>query len=109
MKKVHIKTIIVTALLTLFLGSCSDILDEQPRSSYEPGFFKSEKGVMQKLGGHPFYIKKLVAASKNYPSVKLLKIINILREYDLKSKGLGVSTMADSAELQKEMIYKILH
>ena len=70
---------------------------------------KSEKGVMQKLGGHPFYIKKLVAASKNYPSVKLLKIINILREYDLKSKGLGVSTMADSAELQKEMIYKILH
>ncbi len=46
MKKVHIKTIIVTALLTLFLGSCSDILDEQPRSSYEPGFFKSEKGVM---------------------------------------------------------------
>ena len=70
---------------------------------------KSEKSVMQKLGGHPFYIKKLVAASKNYSTVKLLGIIGILREYDLKSKGLGVSTMADSAELQKEMIYKILH
>lgn len=46
MKKVHIKTILGTALLTLFLGSCSDILDEQPRSIYEPGFFQTEKGVM---------------------------------------------------------------
>ncbi len=29
----------------LFLGSCSEILDEKPRSIYEPGFFKTEKGV----------------------------------------------------------------
>lgn len=35
-----------TAALALFLtASCSDILDEQPRSSYYPTFFKTEKGV----------------------------------------------------------------
>ena len=35
-----------TAALALFLTvSCSDILDEQPRSSYDPTFFKTEKGV----------------------------------------------------------------
>lgn len=35
-----------TAALALFLtASCSDILDEQPRSSYDSTFFKTEKGV----------------------------------------------------------------
>lgn len=35
-----------TAALALFLtASCSDILDEQPRSSYDLTFFKTEKGV----------------------------------------------------------------
>ena len=45
MKRIHIKTFIGTALMTLFLLSCSDILDEQPRSIYTPEFFKTEKGV----------------------------------------------------------------
>lgn len=35
-----------TAALALFLAtSCSDILDEQPRSIYEPTFFQTERGV----------------------------------------------------------------
>lgn len=46
MKRIHIKSYIGTALLTLFLVGCSDILDEQPRSIYTPEYFKTEKGVM---------------------------------------------------------------
>lgn len=35
-----------TVAMTMFLATaCSGILDEQPRSFYEPGFFKTEKGV----------------------------------------------------------------
>lgn len=34
-----------TALMAMFLVACSEILEEQPRSIYEPGFFKTEKGV----------------------------------------------------------------
>ena len=41
----NFKNIIGTALLTVFLVGCSDILEEQPRSILEPGFFKSEQGV----------------------------------------------------------------
>jgi hypothetical protein len=44
MKKIDFKFIIGTILIAL--TACSDILEEQPRSIYEPGFFKSEKGVM---------------------------------------------------------------
>ena len=46
MKSTYIKTCIGTAALVLFLAACTDILDEQPRSIYEPGYFKTEKGVM---------------------------------------------------------------
>lgn len=45
MKYFHIRNFIATAALTLLLVGCADILDEQPRSIYEPGFFKTEKGV----------------------------------------------------------------
>lgn len=45
MKRMHIKTYLVATLMTLFLVGCSDILEEQPRSIYEPGFFKTERGV----------------------------------------------------------------
>ncbi len=31
--------------LTTMLSSCSDVLDEQPRTIYEPGFFKTDKGI----------------------------------------------------------------
>lgn len=70
---------------------------------------KSEQGVISKMGGNPYFIKKLIAASKKYNPTKLYEIIGILREYDLKSKGMGISTLVDPADLQKEMIYKILH
>ncbi|WPO78920.1 RagB/SusD family nutrient uptake outer membrane protein [Flavobacterium sp. KACC 22761] len=45
MKRIQIRTFITALFLMLFLGSCSEILDEKPRSIYEPGFFKTEKGV----------------------------------------------------------------
>jgi starch-binding outer membrane protein, SusD/RagB family len=45
MKHINIKTLIGSTMLTLFLVACSDILEEQPRSILEPGFFKTEQGV----------------------------------------------------------------
>ncbi|MDD2380547.1 MAG: DNA polymerase III subunit delta [Mariniphaga sp.] len=70
---------------------------------------KSEKGAISTIGGHPFYIRKIIAAAKKYNPTKLYEIMGILREYDLKSKGMNVSPLTEPAELQKEMIYKILH
>ena len=49
MKHIKIRAFIgSTALLLVFLSGCSKILDEQPRSSFTPEYFKTETGV---LGG----------------------------------------------------------
>lgn len=42
---INIRVLGTKALALLFATSCSDILDEQPRSIYEPTFFQTEKGV----------------------------------------------------------------
>jgi hypothetical protein len=46
-KFMHIYKIITGIILfSVFFTGCSDILDEQPRSEYDPSFFKTETGVM---------------------------------------------------------------
>ncbi|WP_319481221.1 DNA polymerase III subunit delta [uncultured Draconibacterium sp.] len=70
---------------------------------------KSERNVAAELRVHPFFVKDYVSAAKRYSPTKLYEIMGILREYDMKSKGFNVSTMVETGELQKEMIYKILH
>ncbi|GAB3820818.1 hypothetical protein GCM10028895_21750 [Pontibacter rugosus] len=46
MKFIKNKAFIGTALMmALSLSSCEDILEEQPRTIYEPGFFKTERGI----------------------------------------------------------------
>lgn len=49
MKRIYKAKFIGIGLLLFLIASCSkDILDEQPRSIYEPGYFQTENGV---LGG----------------------------------------------------------
>lgn len=69
---------------------------------------KSQNNVASALQVHPFFVKTYVAAAKNYNIRKLVEIISILREFDMKSKGFG-NVSASAADLQKEMIYRILH
>ena len=69
---------------------------------------KSQNNVASVLQVHPFFVKTYVAAAKNYNIKKLVEIISILREFDMKSKGWG-SVTATPADLQREMIYRILH
>ncbi|MGV3705594.1 MAG: RagB/SusD family nutrient uptake outer membrane protein [Arcticibacter sp.] len=45
MRNTHIKAVVGAALLTFFSSGCKDILDEQPRSIYEPSYFATAKGV----------------------------------------------------------------
>lgn len=48
MKRIQIKTFTAAILTVLLMGACSDILEEQPRATFTPEYFKTEKGV---LGG----------------------------------------------------------
>jgi len=70
---------------------------------------KSERNVASKVGIHPYFVKDYIKAARNYSPTKLYEIIGILREYDMKSKGLGASGLVNIGDIQKEMIYKILH
>ncbi|MGB8489790.1 MAG: RagB/SusD family nutrient uptake outer membrane protein [Bacteroidales bacterium] len=59
MKHINIKTVVGTTILALLIGSCSKLLDEQPRSIFEPGYFKTEQGVnggLTSLYAHLRYI-----------------------------------------------------
>ncbi|WP_316761142.1 DNA polymerase III subunit delta [Pedobacter aquatilis] len=61
------------------------------------------------LGVPPFFIKDYEVAARNYNTGKVFQVISLLREYDLKSKGLDSSGNVDDGELYKELIFKIIH
>jgi hypothetical protein len=45
MKRIHIKSLIIAALMALVNLSCNDILEETPRSTFTSAFFQTEEGV----------------------------------------------------------------
>ena len=59
------------------------------------------------LGINPFFIKEYKTASTNYDLKQVVRIISILRDYDMFSKGVGVKK-ADSS-LLKDMVVKIIN
>jgi DNA polymerase III subunit delta len=69
---------------------------------------KSEKAVASAIGIHPFIVKEYAQAARLYDIRKSVAVVSYLREYDLKSKGVGSAAVSDG-ELLKELIYKILH
>jgi DNA polymerase-3 subunit delta len=69
---------------------------------------KSKNTAATALGVHPFFLADYERAAKLYQPVKLKAIISNLREYDLKSKGVG-NTSVNGGELLKELVFKILH
>jgi len=68
MKRINIKAYIGTALLTLSLLGCSDILDEQPRSIFTPEYFKTEKGVMGGLTSMYAHLRYIYGQAYYYNS-----------------------------------------
>ena len=69
---------------------------------------KSQASIASALKINPFFAKEYEAAARKYSAPKIIEIISIFREYDLKSKGVGSSSATDG-DLMREMIFKILH
>ena len=72
-------------------------------------FLEDKSNAASALQMNPYFMKGYISAAQKYPVVKLVNIISILREYDMKSKGYGSSSTTTQGDLYKEMIYKILH
>lgn len=69
---------------------------------------KSKNNVASALSVNPFFVKDYQVAARNYSYPKLKGIISLLREYDMKGKGVNNISTSDG-ELQKELMFKILH
>ena len=71
---------------------------------------KSRNTAAAALSINPFFLQDYQIAAGNYPVSKLFSVISVLREYDLKSKGVDSnSTSFPDGELMKELVFKILH
>ena len=69
---------------------------------------QSQPTIASELGINPYFVKDYAEAARLYPLKFATRIISVLREIDLKSKGLGAVNM-DEGELLKEMVYKIIN
>lgn len=68
---------------------------------------KSPQSLARELGVNPYFVKDYELAARGYNYGKTMQIISLLREYDLKSKG--VDSNDGPGELMKELMFKILH
>ncbi|HOT14093.1 MAG TPA: DNA polymerase III subunit delta [Bacteroidales bacterium] len=70
---------------------------------------KSPQHVASSLSlSHVFFVKEVEVAARNYSVQKIITNISILREYDLKTKGIG-SVNTPPYELMRELLFKLMH
>ena len=62
---------------------------------------------MMKLSS-PFFLKEYRQAASLYSNQKVFAILGLLRDYDLKSKGLNAGQNVSDGDLLKELLLKIL-
>jgi DNA polymerase-3 subunit delta len=68
----------------------------------------NNNSVASAMSVSPFFVKDYIRAAHNYPPHKLRQIIGLLREYDLRLKGMNNGSTEES-ELLRELVYKIMH
>jgi len=69
---------------------------------------KSKGNVAKALRINPYFVGDYQIAGKNYPMRKVAQIISLLREADVKSKGVGAQNLP-TKDILKELLFKIMH
>jgi DNA polymerase-3 subunit delta len=69
---------------------------------------KSKFGAAKALGVNPYFVEGYLSAAQHFGPAKLRQIFSLLKEFDLRSKGLEGNN-ASEGELLKEMVFRILH
>jgi hypothetical protein len=70
MKQIIIKSVILPALFLVVMTGCKKILEEQPRSFFEPGYFKTEKGVMGGITSQYAHLRLIYGQTYYYNSLE---------------------------------------
>lgn len=68
---------------------------------------KSKNSVARSLGVSPYFVDEYFLAARNYPMRKVAQVIALLREADVKSKGVGANQT--NRDILKELLFRILH
>ena len=69
---------------------------------------KSRDLVAKALGIRPYFINDYSTAARYYPMKKVAQIIHLLRDADMKSKGVNANNHSQS-DILKELLFKIMH
>ncbi len=69
---------------------------------------KSPRAVASSLRINPYFVSEYINAARNFPMKKVSRIISVLREFDLKSKGVGANALPQR-DLLKEMMVRIMN
>ena len=69
---------------------------------------RSRRNAASVLKIDPYFVQDYEKAARNYDPTRTVRIISLLREFDLKSKGFGNISISHG-DLLKELVYKILH
>jgi DNA polymerase-3 subunit delta len=72
-------------------------------------YLVNKNDAAKELGVNPFFIKDYELAARNYNINKSFDVISLLREYDLKSKGVDSTGNTTDGELLKELLFKMIH
>ncbi|MDD7887659.1 DNA polymerase III subunit delta [Flavivirga sp. 57AJ16] len=68
---------------------------------------KSPRNVASALKINPYFVNEYIAAARHYPMRKVSTVVSTLREFDVKSKGVGAN-MVTQGDLLKELLVRIL-
>ncbi len=69
---------------------------------------KSNRGMLAKeLGVNPYFLKEYEQAARVYPMKRVSRVISVLRELDLKAKGMNAGS-AGYEDLMNELIFKVI-
>jgi DNA polymerase-3 subunit delta len=68
---------------------------------------KSPRHVASSLKINPYFVNEYIEAARNYPMKKVSTVISTLREFDVKSKGVGANAIPQG-DLLKELMVRIL-
>ncbi len=67
----------------------------------------SNKKMSVLLGINPYFLNEYDIASKNYNLKSVVKIVSLIRDYDMFSKGVGVKKV--NSDLLKELVSRIIN
>ncbi|GHV63763.1 DNA polymerase III subunit delta [Bacteroidia bacterium] len=75
---------------------------------YQKKSTPNSQDLARQLGVHPYFMKDFVDGSRIYGAAKCAENIHLMREYDLKSKGVN-NAGTPEGELLRELVFKIMH